>query len=166
MITNEWILGNGDLSAPLAVRRAVFAAEYEAGALPGPDELDAQAMHLVLYDDGAPVAAGRLYHDGKTFRIGECGVLPAYRGQGFGDLLVKLLLRKAFGFGPGEVRVGAREPAVDFFGRYGFAGTGEAFTENGSARVMMSVTKDTLTFPSQCGRPGTFRDIFPVGGKE
>lgn len=160
MITNEWILGNGDLSVPLSIRHKVFIEEHKMDAEPDADEMDALAMHLVLYDDGNPIASGRLYHDGKAFRIGRCCVLGEYRGQGVGDLLVKLLLLKAFGFNPSEVRINAREPVAAFYERYGFAKTGAPFPEAGQAHIPMAVTKDTLAFPSKCGKTKGFYDLF------
>jgi predicted GNAT family N-acyltransferase len=71
MITNKWILGNGDYSDALKLRHAVFVEEQGVTAEPDPDEMDPLAVHLVIYDADEPVAAGRVYHDGKAFRIGR-----------------------------------------------------------------------------------------------
>lgn len=161
MLTNEWVMGTGDLSVPLALREAVFLNEQHAEG-PEEDAYDGQAMHLVLYDEGRPVATGRIYHDGRSFRIGRCCVAAGSRGEGIGDLLIKLLLLKTFEFAPQQVRIHAQEQAVPFYERYGFAAEGEPFTEAGIRHVAMHVDKDTLKMPSKCGKVRGFDDFFEV----
>ncbi len=160
MITNEWILGNGDLSAPLALRREVFVRERGVPAEVEEDAADRQAMHLVIFDGEKPVAAGRVWHDGKTFRIGRCCVTAAERGQGIGDLLVKLLILKAFEFQPSELRVHAQKQVRQFYERFGFSVAGEEFQEGGIAHVPMRMTKESMIFPSKCGNTKRFEDFF------
>lgn len=150
MITNKWIGGSDDISEPLALREEIFVDELGMDEEPERDENDPLSMHLVLYDDGAPVATGRLYHDGKTFRIGRCCVKKEARGQGFGDMLVKLLLMKAFSFNPSEVVISARQVMQDFYARYGFAPFGDTYIEAKEPHIAMRVNKDTLVFPSKC----------------
>lgn len=160
MITNEWILGNGDLSVPHALRRSVFIEEQRVAEEEELDAFDSQAMHLVIYDGKEPVATGRIWHDGRAFRIGRCCVAKEARGQGIGDLLVKLLLLKVFEFNPSEVRINAQTHAERFYERYGFTKNGGEFMEAGIAHVPMRVTKETLVFPSKCGNPKRFSDFF------
>lgn len=159
MVTNRWIVGSEDLTEPLRLREAVFTEEQHAEA-PDEDENDRLALHLVLYDDGQPVATGRLYHDGRSFRIGRCCVEREQRGQGFGDLLVKLLLLKAFEYGPSQVRIHAQTQAAPFYERYGFVREPETFDEAGIEHVAMYVDKDSLKIPSKCGETRGFGDFF------
>lgn len=159
MITNEWIVGSGDLSVPLALRDEVFTDEQKAQA-PDADAYDPQALHLVLHDDGRPVATGRIYHDGRSFCLGRCCVVADERGQGIGDLLVKLLLLKAFEYNPSQVRIHAQVQAAPFYERYGFAPEGEPFDEAGIAHIAMQVNRDTLRIPSKCGKAKGFEDFF------
>lgn len=150
MITNEWIPGTGDIADALALRRAVFVEEQGVPEDIEMDEADAQAMHLVIYDDGQPVAAGRVWFDGSTFRLGRCAVQKNMRGRGIGDLLVKLLAIKALEFAD-EVHIHAQTSARAFYERYGFSQTGDEFDEAGIAHVPMTVTRDALVLPSRCG---------------
>lgn len=151
MITNKWIGGTEDITEPLCLREEVFVGELNMDEEPERDENDSLAMHLVLYDDGIPVAAGRLYHDGKTFRIGRCCVKKGFRGQGFGDMLVKLLLLKAFSYNPSEVVISARQVMQGFYEKYGFVPFGDSYIEAKEPHIAMRVNKDTLTYPSKCG---------------
>lgn len=155
MITNEWITGNRDISVPLAIRREVFIDEQNVPEDMEYDEFDKQAMHLVIRDGERPVACGRVYFDGNTFRIGRCAVRREARGQGIGDLLVKLLLLKAFEFTESAVRTDAQTAAQGFYERYGFVPTGETFMDVGIEHVPMQVTKETMLLPSKCGHCGS-----------
>lgn len=160
MITNKWITGRDDISDALKIRSEVFERELEMTDEPEEDENDELSLHLVLYDDGLPAATGRVYHDGKTFRIGRCAVLKEKRGIGMGDMLVKLLLLKAFAYNPSEVVISSRLVQAPFYERYGFERTGGQYPEAGEPHVKMSVNKETLRFPSACGSVKKYEDLF------
>ena len=162
MLTNEWIPGTGDLRAALDLREAVFSGEQHAEE-PDSDVYDPQALHLLLLDDGRPVATGRIYHDGHTFRIGRCCVSRDARGQGIGDLLIKLLLLKTFEYNPAQIRIHAQEQVERFYERYGFVREGEPFLEAGIRHVPMRVDRNSLKIPSHCGRTRGFADFFEAG---
>ena len=159
MLTNEWIAGSADLTVPLKLRDEVFTKEQGATA-EDHDQLDAQALHLVLYDDDVPIATGRIYHDGHTFCIGRCCVKKEERGTGIGDLLIKLLLLKTFEYNPSQIRIHAQTQAQDFYRRYGFTADGEPFLEAGIPHIEMYVDKEKLLIPSQCGKVRHFEDFF------
>lgn len=174
MITNKWINGTEGAAEAFALRRAVFVEEMGIAWQEDPDPLDAQAIQLIIYDGDEAVATGRVYHDGRSFRIGRLAVRRDSRGQGIGDLLVKLLLLKAFEFNPSRVRAYASPEARGFYERYGFyieAGDGGAtaggFGGMGGVEppphIPMEVTKDTLVFKSKCGHDKTYWDFFEEG---
>lgn len=160
MITNEWILGTQDLQVPLDLRTQVFVGEQHVDPAHEYDAVDPLALHLVLYDDGVPAGTGRVYHDGHTFCIGRCCIAKPFRGMGMGDLLIKLLLLKAFEYGPSQVRIHAQVQAKDFYARYGFVEQGDVFSEEGIPHVEMCVDRKTLVFPSKCGHARHFEDFF------
>lgn len=147
MITNEWIPGNRDISE--------IEALYSAGGCEA-DAYDAYAVHLILRDGGSGVAVGRVYHDGSSFRIGKYYVREDIRGMGYGDLLIKLLVLKAFEFAGSQVRLAARPADVPFFERYGFTA---ADNPSGDA-ADMEITKESMVFPAKCGAEKHFEDFF------
>ena len=67
-----------------------------------------------------PVGAARLWWRDGAFWLGDVGVLSDFRGMGYGDLLVRLLLFKALSHGAHFLRLETPEEAVAFFARYGF----------------------------------------------
>ncbi len=146
MITNEWIPGNRDISE-------IEKLYAEAGLVS--DEYDAYAMHLILRGNGAGVAVGRLYHDGAAFHIDKYYVREDSRGAGMGDLLIKLLILKAFEFSGSTVRLSARADDEAFFSRYGFIKA-----DGGGGSVEMRITKESMVFPSKCGNEKHFSDFF------
>lgn len=169
MLTNKWIAGTADITEALSLREEVFTREQGA-SVEDHDELDQQALHLILYDDSVPVATGRIYHDGRTFCIGRCCVKKEERGEGIGDLLLKLLLLKTFEYNPSRIRIHAQQAAADFYKRYGFAPDGEPFLEAGIPHIEMYVDKGMLRIPSSCGKVQHFEDFFEpapgTGGEE
>jgi ribosomal protein S18 acetylase RimI-like enzyme len=86
-----------------------YAAEY-----PG-------ASHDMIYVDQTPV--GRIYLDrgAEVLHILDITVLPQYRGQGAGSLLLRRLLREAGELGkPVTIYVESFNPSLRLFERLGF----------------------------------------------
>ena len=93
MFASQWRMGRDPQA--LAIRRTVFVQELgmaEDGVFGFSNDFAAQ---LVVELDGVPVATARLSPEGADVRLDFVAVLPAYRGQGFGDLCVRQALYKA-----------------------------------------------------------------------
>ena len=84
MIQGKWFPTGSDVSQPLAIRRAVFGR--------GRDALDDWAQQVTVYAGEEPVGAARLWWRDGAFWLGDVGVLSDFRGMGYGDLLVRLLI--------------------------------------------------------------------------
>ncbi len=161
MITNQWFCGIEHAPEARAVRNAVFVEEQGFAPDDEFDVFDEQAMHVVIYDGDEAVGTGRVYYDGKTFRVGRICVLKEARGQGIGDLLMRLLLVKAFAFAPSQVRLDAQVRVKGFYENFGFAVDGGQTEEAGVPHVPMCVTKETLVLKSGCGKEMRYEDLFP-----
>lgn len=140
MIHSQWITGDMDISIPLNIRKSVFGCAER-------DEFDDFGMNVVMFSEELPIATGRIYHDGKYFRIDNIGVVSEYRGQRVGDLMTRLLLYKASQFAP-VIYINVPEGMEGFFARYGFMRTG---AENELGQKELSVAKDEIIYPSKCG---------------
>lgn len=152
MVTSVFLPGNGDISEPLSIRREVFIEEQGCSEREDRDGFDEAALHLMVYVDEAPAATGRIWHDGKGFRIGRLAVRKEYRGQGIGDLALRLLLYKAFNSGAETLNVNAQTYLSAFYKKFGFKECGEEFIDAGRPHIPMSVGKDDVVYPSACGR--------------
>jgi len=113
VVEGKWFPQGADIREALAIREAVFGR--------GRDALDDGARQVVVYREGAPVGAARLWWRDGGFYAGDVGVLPEARGQGYGDLLVRLLLYKALSHNAKSVSLVCPAQTAGFFARYGFA---------------------------------------------
>ena len=80
-----------------------------------------KAGHEIIYVHG--IAAGRLYLDrsGEKFHILDITLLPEYRNQGTGSLLLRRLLDEAGRLGkPVSIYVESFNPSLRFFERLAF----------------------------------------------
>ena len=118
MIQGKWLPQGSDLSDALAIRTRVFGRSR--------DTLDDESWNTVVYQDGIPVATGRLWWREGAFHLGDIGVLPEYRGRRIGDLTLRLLLFKAQSHYAREVRLLCPPALSGFFARLGFREDGEA----------------------------------------
>ena len=88
--------------AAMQVRDAVFVQEQGFTPQEEYDELDADALHMVIrLPDGAVIATARLLQEPvaadepPTGRIGRVAVLKEWRGQGWGRMLLLVLQDEA-----------------------------------------------------------------------
>ncbi len=132
MITGRILPGGSDLSDVLAVREEVFVREQGYSLELERDENDAQAAHALILAGDKPVGTGRLFLDGNAdWHIGRVATLKQYRGQGIGDLTMRLLLRAALEFGAESVFLGSQTHAMGFYEKLGFKVSGEEYHEEG-----------------------------------
>lgn len=152
MITNEWISGIHDIQIALDIRKKVFVDEQGCDITREHDELDSEAVHLIVREGDTPLSTGRVYYDinKKAFKIGRVCVLPEYRNKGIGDLTVKLLIYKALEYGS-EVHISAQSRLKGFYERYGFKAWGEEYMEENIPHIYMTLKKEEVIYPSKCG---------------
>lgn len=150
MITSAFISGTEDLTEPIAIRKEVFVKEQQIPEAEEFDEFDAAALHLIIYVDEQRAATGRIWHDGKDFRIGRLAVLKLFRGQQIGDLALRLLLYKAFNSGAAEIFISAQTYIMPLYKKFGFKEYGEEYNEAGIPHMAMKVNKDEVVYPSAC----------------
>lgn len=152
MITSAFIPGTEDLSEPFAVRREVFINEQHVPEQEEFDEFETSALHLIVYVDEQTAATGRIWHDGKNFRIGRLAVLKPFRGQKIGDLALRLLLYKAFSTGAQTVQISAQTYIIPLYRKFGFVEYGDEYLDGGIPHMAMKVNKDEVIYPSACGQ--------------
>lgn len=147
---------NDDLSDIYEIRRKVFIEEQGVPEKEEYDEYDKSAIFCVIYEPNKnsqnneeenlkSVATGRLVllEDGR-YKIGRIAVLREYRGKQYGDMVVKMLVNKAFLSGASEVYVGAQIRAKGFYQTIGFEEYGVPYMESGIEHVGMVLHEDKL----------------------
>lgn len=102
------------------------------GMPPGSEENGAEerCLHLVAVASERVVGCVIFRVDpGATGQLMQMAVEPALQGQGIGRLLVAELERQLTATGVAEVTLHARQVAVGFYERLGYAVVGDPFTE-------------------------------------
>ena len=136
MIRGKYLTSMDDIAPVLALRRAVLGLSA--------DPFDQMAVYALALDGaGQPAGAGRLYIDGDDrFRLDTLGVLQEMRGQGLGDLLVRMLLQRALDLNAPAVVLKAPAELAPFFARYGFTP---------GAQGLMTATPQSIALSGGCG---------------
>lgn len=151
MIRGKYIVGTGDITDALAIRKTVFQEEQNIEAELDFDEKDEYAMHIVVYnDENQAVATGRMIAQPERMFIGRIAVIKEERGKGYGDFVVRMMLDKAFECGAAEVTVHAQTHAVGFYKKLGFLPCGEEITEAGIRHLPMHITESQFRNSCRC----------------
>ncbi len=100
---------------------------------------EARAEHLVAHDAGHVVGCVMFLADpdGQGGKLLQMAVAEARRGQDLGRTLVRELERHVAARGVAQVHMHARETAIGFYERLGYAVVGEPFTEVGLPHRLM-----------------------------
>ena len=141
MVSTKWFTGEDDLTDAFNIRRRVFTKEQGVPREADVDGSDAGCMHLVVYENDVPVGTGRIMVQ-EQYLIGRIAVLPEHRKSGYGDLIVRMLVRKCFDMGASLVNVHAQSPVVGFYEKLGFVSTGEEYEAAGMTHVKMHKLED------------------------
>lgn len=98
MISTKWFQNN-DLDDVLKIRTAVFVNELNFDTSLVHDEYDSFGKNVLVYDNGNAIGTGRLiFNDGK-YLIDKLCVLKEYRNNSYGELIIRMLVRKAVNMG-------------------------------------------------------------------
>lgn len=135
----RWVQGtDGGFEDARAVRRAVFVEEQGFSLIGEFDEMDAQAVHIILYEGGRPVCTARAFREGPgVLHIGRVAVEKAARGRGVGLAAMQALADLARKAGEQALVLGAQADKTAFYERAGFVCTGEEYPDEGVPHVGM-----------------------------
>lgn len=115
-----------ELETCLAIRRAVFIGEQHVPESIEIDEWDSfePNRHLLLFCNGKAAGTARFKKLGESIvKYQRIAVLPEYRGQGLGKILLDGLDRLALQQGYRYVKIEAQQYAEGFYLRCGFVTT-------------------------------------------
>jgi predicted GNAT family N-acyltransferase len=160
-IQGKFKVASDDLTDIFEIRRKVFIEEQGIPCEEEFDTYDNDAVFCVVYepkemkdDEGKEevisVATGRLVllEDGR-YKIGRVAVLKEYRGRKYGDMVVKMLVNKAFMSGAMMVYISSQISAKGFYQTIGFEEYGEIYMEAGIEHIGMILYRDKLC--TSCG---------------
>ncbi len=124
-------LASADYQKTLAVRRAVLLDPFGIPLAVAQGD-DQTAVHLAAFDEERCVGCLLLIDRGAgTWQLRQMAVAPELQRQGIGRKLVAFAVEWAREAGGVTLMAHAREPAVPFYVRAGFALEGEPFEQVG-----------------------------------
>lgn len=150
MFQGKWSAGRADAQDALDLRMEVFVEEQGFAREVELDEYDDMALHALVYEDGQCVATGRLIFKGDRFYVGRVAVKKAYRGQGFGDLVMRMILFRAEQMGVTKLYLHAQLPAMGFYEKLGFKKVGGTFLEEGAPHQEMMLELKDFDWHAHC----------------
>lgn len=121
-----------------AVRHEVFVQEQGVAEALEWDGLDAGCRHVLAWENGAPIATGRLLPGGQ---IGRMAVRKRWRGRGIGGKILRALLAIAAQNPAQTPWLSAQTHAINFYRRHGFTCIGEEYMEAGIPHRKMRFSK-------------------------
>jgi len=120
MVSTKWFQGLNNLDKFLEIRKKVFCEELNMDEKYLTDFYDEFAFNAVLYDDDKPAGTGRLlFKDGKYF-IDKLCVLNEYKGNAYGNLIIRMLVRKAVTIGAEKTYAEINKKYKPLFEKIGF----------------------------------------------
>lgn len=135
MISTKWFQNN-DLGDVLKIRTEVFVNELNLNNSSIHDDYDSFGKSVLVYDNGKAIGTGRLiFNDGK-YIIDKLCVLKEYRNNSYGELIIRMLVRKAVDMGAqktysliNKADLSTESQLQGIFHKIGFVSDGE---ENGN----------------------------------
>lgn len=122
------------------VRLEVFVREQGFTEASEFDDADRDAWHAVAWENGLPLATGRLFPDtGREagYVIGRIAVRREKRGARLGAAIMDALEQKALSLGAREIRLCAQVRARGFYESLGYAAYGEIVYDESVPHTMM-----------------------------
>ncbi|WP_034595108.1 GNAT family N-acetyltransferase [Acinetobacter sp. NIPH 298] len=116
------------------IRELVFIQEQN---IPEQDEWDDQdpvSQHFVVYEQDRAIATARLLPD---HHLGRVAVLPEYRGQGIGRLIMLDMIAYAKSQNRPLLHLSAQTHATSFYEKLGFTVQGDEYDECGIPHIEM-----------------------------
>ncbi|QUX96698.1 GNAT family N-acetyltransferase [Marinomonas sp. CT5] len=132
VLTSDWNSSKDQLTF---VRKQVFIIEQGIDPQDEWDTLDEDAVHFVSFGTTAvPTGVCRLTDSGQISRL---AVLPAYRHQGYGEILLNRAVKVAREMGIRKVFLHAQVDVQTFYEKQNFHTDGKVFLEAGKMHIRM-----------------------------
>ena len=102
------------------------------------DEDDSRCVHAVIFSDGKPAAAGRMFPpENGVCVIGRIAVRKSLRGKNLGAKTVTLLEEKARELGAEKIALSAQCRVQGFYEKLGYTASGEVYSDEFCPHIHM-----------------------------
>jgi predicted GNAT family N-acyltransferase len=129
----RWVESPDDHAAMVELRRIIFREEQRLADLTLTDPDESRSHAVIALVDGRPVGTGRLTfpHERKHAYISWVATLKAYRNQGIGGAMMRVLMESADSRRFETVVLSAQAHAISFYRAFGFVPIGSPFEVRG-----------------------------------
>lgn len=120
------------------VRKEVFVKEQDVPEEEEIDQFEDTSEHIVVYDGGQPVGAGRWRLKDGHGKLERICVMKSHRSLGVGAIIMRALEKAAEAKGADSFILHAQTQAVPFYEKQGYRVTsGEEFLDAGIPHLEM-----------------------------
>ncbi|AJC24382.1 GNAT family N-acetyltransferase [Bacillus velezensis] len=120
------------------VRKEVFVKEQHVPEEEEIDQFEDTSEHIVIYDGGQPVGAGRWRLKNGHGKLERICVMKSHRSLGVGAIIMQALEKAAAAKGADSFILHAQTQAVPFYEKQGYRVTsGEEFLDAGIPHLEM-----------------------------
>lgn len=132
------VTNNIEKDDAFTVRKIVFVDEQNVPMEEEIDQYEDSATHIVLYDDGEPVGAGRFREVDGLGKVERICVLASHRKKGAGNIIMTKIedLAKERGFK--KLKLNAQTHAEPFYNKLGYETVSGIFMDAGIPHVTMT----------------------------
>ena len=132
------VVSDRELEGAFEVRKQVFVEEQGIPEDMELDELDMEAMHMVVKDGEGIVGTARvLFLAANQAKLERMAILKPFRRRGIGKGIISFLDEEFKNRGTEQVVLHAQCSAVNFYKSCGFEESGSPFWEAGIKHVKM-----------------------------
>ena len=132
------VVSDRELKGAFEVRKQVFVEEQGIPEDLELDELDVEAMHMVVKDGEGIVGTARvLFLAASQAKLERMAILKPFRRRGIGKGIISFLDEEFKNRGTEQVVLHAQCSAVNFYKSCGFEESGSPFWEAGIKHVKM-----------------------------
>lgn len=121
-----------DIATCLMLRRVVFIDEQGVSEADELDDLDAECLHVLAWDEDVPVGTARIQIVEDLAKIARVCVIQSHRGTGLGAALIRAALDIAKAQDcVVRAKLGAQVQALGFYKALGFTAIGPVYDDAG-----------------------------------
>ena len=151
MVKAKFLHGSEDISKCIEIRRRVFVEEMGIAEVLEFDGDDERAFHVVAEtSDGLVGTLRLLFEMNGSVKIGHFAVLNKVRGEGIGDMLIRMALNKISNVECEKVIVNAVADKRGFYEKYGFKSVPEPNFDYGHERYIMELKREDINLAGSC----------------
>ncbi|MGG0187293.1 GNAT family N-acetyltransferase [Bacillus rhizoplanae] len=133
----KFVQNEEELKDAFSVRKQVFVDEQNVSSEEEYDEYEDVAKHVVLYDEGVPVGAGRFRIVDGIGKMERICVLSSHRQKGAGKIIMNALETLAKEEALPKLKLHAQTHAEPFYNKLGYETISDVFMEADIPHVVM-----------------------------